>query len=628
MNGKFTKHSLFTVSIIGFSILSVVFSGCSQNARNDQETHSYDKVIFLVIDSLRYDHIHAHGYERETTPWMDELIGKSADFSFAISPSNVTTNSVPAYFTGKPVSHFFDPHAYPMWIPEEETTLAETFLEGGYETYIWSTNPHLKKKGFSQGFNHQFITTLTHHKRLTIEDIIRGMDREYKSSTKPEFHYIHTMDVHFPYLPPYPYDRAFADHSYERDVVKNGSPTNLKGELAYSTHPFLSEDNDISDEDVQFIKDIYDGTIRYTDDYVPKMLDALDYNPEKDLLIITADHGEQLFAHKWWDHSKLLFTQEIHVPLIVHSPDFPAHKIEGAVSLLDLYPTLCELLDLPKPEGLFGKSIVPALKGGTRVNGLVYSEARDIWEMGGAVMNDEYLYFFQADQTRLHPWKLWPFNQTLIDLKNDPECLEDLSGEQPERLAQMHKTLKVINPRWAPYAREILPSPKNGMKTSENKFDLENAAWLSSNLGSAELKNTKTLNSKGQGFALNALLENPDATYQLSFDYEVVKGGFELELLDALTGKSLWTYAVLKESDTPRKFSCRIHPGTIELKCVLRLNSEETEINFANPVFREIPFPKIVPKPADGVYNAGASEFEDTMTESEKQTLKSLGYFE
>jgi arylsulfatase A-like enzyme len=610
------------------TFLSIVVSGCSQNGQESDGVYSYDKVIFLVVDSLRYDHIHAHGYERETTPWMDELIGESADFSFAIAPSNVTTNSVPAYFTGKPVSHFFDPHAYPMWIPEEETTLAETFLEGGYETYIWSTNPHLRKKGFSQGFNHQFITTLTHHKRLTIEDIIRGMDREYESSTKPEFHYIHTMDVHFPYLPPYPYDRAFADHSYERDVVKNGSPTNLRGELAYSTHPFLSENNDITDEDVQFIKDIYDGTIRYTDDYVPKMLDALDYDPKTDLLIITADHGEQLFSHDWWDHSKLLFTQEIHVPLIVHSADFPAHTIEGAVSLLDLYPTLCDLLGLAKPEGLAGKSIVAALEGGEKVDGMVYSEARDIWEMGGAVMDDEYLYFFQADQSRLHPWTLWPFNQTLIDLKSDPECLNDLSDAQPEKLAEMHASLITMNPRWSPFTAEILESPKDHVALSENKFDLESAQWLTSNLGSTEVRDVTSLNSKGQGFELNAALEDPDATYELSFDYEVVKGGFELELFDGISGNSLWTYDVLKESDAPRALSCRIHPGTTQLKCVVRLLSEETEIRFANPEFKEIFFPKVDPLPADYVHNVGANEFEDTMTESERQTLKSLGYFE
>jgi len=621
------KTISFTVCITA----TLLLSGCAKHDQDDGETSSNRKVIFLVIDSLRYDHIHAHGYERETTPWLDEVISNSADFSFAISPSNVTTNSVPAYFTGKPVSHFFDPHEYPMWIPDEETTMAETFLEGGYETFAWSTNPHLKKKGFNQGFNHQFITTLTHHKRLTIEDIIRGIEREYIPSMKPEFHYIHTMDVHFPYLPPYPYDRAFADHSYERDVVKNGSPTNLKGELAYTNIPFLSEDNDITDEDVQFIKDIYDGTIRYTDDYVPKMLEALNYDPEKDLLIITADHGEQLFTHGWWDHSKLLFTQEIHVPLIVRGPDVLAHEINGAVSLLDLYPTLCELFDLPKPDGLFGKSLLPALKGENRVEGLVYSEARDIWEMGAAVMNDEYLYYFQADQSRLHPGKLWPFNQSLINLKNDPQCLNDLGNIEPEKLTEMHDALIQMNPRWVPFTQEVLKQDRTILDSSKNRFLLEGARWLSSNVGTQNapaLNQNTLLKSAGQGFELTAPLDEPDQTYELSFDYEVLEGGFQLELIDGVTGASLWTYDVLKVSDKPRYFRTRIHPNTTLLKCIIRLASNETELKIADPVFRKIPFPRITPLPADDVYNIKPGEFVDTLSESEKQTLESLGYVE
>lgn len=294
----------------------------------------------IVIDSLRYDHVNAHGYLHETTPNLNQLISESVSFDNAFAASNYTVLSVPAYFTGKPPSHFHDPHPPKFSIPSEEQTLAETLSEAGFDTFLWSSNLHLKTQGFPQGFTNRFTSYLQTRGIISIEGLIREIDVSYHPTGAPEFHYIHTMDVHFPYRPPHPFEDQFSSitHPYGGPVVQDGLPYDDLGAELKSNFPYYSETHDMELYDIRHLVRLYDATIRYTDFYLPQLLESLDYDPDNDLLILTADHGEQFYSHGWWGHQRLLLTQETHVPLIVKHPNFQAKRISNSVSLMDLYP--------------------------------------------------------------------------------------------------------------------------------------------------------------------------------------------------------------------------------------------------------------------------------------------------
>ena len=92
--------------LTGLLLMTIGLAGCDreESSRPDDQPR---KVILVVIDSLRYDHLNAFGYRRETAPFLAQLVEESVVFDLAISPSNYTGVSVPAYFTGKPLSHVF-----------------------------------------------------------------------------------------------------------------------------------------------------------------------------------------------------------------------------------------------------------------------------------------------------------------------------------------------------------------------------------------------------------------------------------------------------------------------------------------------------------------------------------------
>ncbi|MFP6597710.1 MAG: sulfatase-like hydrolase/transferase, partial [Candidatus Hydrogenedentota bacterium] len=197
--------------------------------------------------------------------------------------------------------------------------------DAGFDTFLWSANMHLKKRGFGQGFTNKTTHYLQTKGSISIEGMIRQIKDKYHSNGKPEFHYVHTMDVHFPYLPPHPFEWQFISRAtpYVRHISKTGVPLDDLGERIESSLPYYAETHDLEFDDNQHLKNLYDGSIRYTDHYLPELLETLNYDPNSDMLIITADHGEQFYLHGWWGHGRLLLPEEIHVPLIIKHPDFP-----------------------------------------------------------------------------------------------------------------------------------------------------------------------------------------------------------------------------------------------------------------------------------------------------------------
>jgi arylsulfatase A-like enzyme len=338
-------------------------------------------VLFILIDTLRADHLPIYGYSRQTAPNLTALARESIVFNRMYASTSWTAPSVATIFTSLyPEFHTVSDRTDVL--PSSVVTLSEILKVGGYKTFGVSANVNVSPIfGFSQGFEEFWVakqrdalrvTTLgavanqilgtRRLKRLlrekrevvpraeTITDIALKFASE--SRNEPFFAYVHYIDPHVPYAPPSPYDRAF-DYRSDSPLRSGGvDPQKLIGK---------GDDP----ERVAQILDQYDGEILYTDHQVARLLKGLKEMGVLDnaLVIITADHGEEFFEHGKLGHRETLYEEVIHVPFLMHWPGrIPkGRSYDGIAGLIDVLPTILDLLGMKPPPGIQGKSFAAQL---------------------------------------------------------------------------------------------------------------------------------------------------------------------------------------------------------------------------------------------------------------------------
>jgi arylsulfatase A-like enzyme len=156
------------------------------------------------------------------------------------------------------------------------------------------------------------------------------------------------MDVHSPYVSPAPFQEMFVQGPGQ-DRYCNGLPT-----------------RPVSAEDLAYTQGLYEGGIRYLDALVSELLEALERRGRlaRTFVVFVADHGDEFLEHGGFGHGDTLYRELLHVPLLLVGPGLPARDLEAPVSLIDLYPTLCELAGLAAPAQVQGRSLLPLLAAG------------------------------------------------------------------------------------------------------------------------------------------------------------------------------------------------------------------------------------------------------------------------
>jgi arylsulfatase A-like enzyme len=156
------------------------------------------------------------------------------------------------------------------------------------------------------------------------------------------FLFLHVFDPHWPYNSPESHRERFAprpvDISALLDLVKRGAPPR-------------------SDEDVRAMESLYDAEIAYTDGEVGRFLEELRKRGlyERSLIVLTADHGETFYEHGHWQHSRTLYDELLHVPLIVKFPGGePKGRASSIASHIDILPTVLAGLGLAERDDLRG----------------------------------------------------------------------------------------------------------------------------------------------------------------------------------------------------------------------------------------------------------------------------------
>jgi len=324
---------------------------------------------FLVIclDTVRADHLGCYGYTRPTSPTIDTLAAEGIRFAWTMSQAEATLPSHVSLFTSQlPSGHGVWNHEYEL--REESVVLAEVLREAGYRTAAFVDAGHLLGLfGFTQGFDvyHDRYKHLAGSVDLGIRwlDGLEGTDRF--------FLFVHGYDAHTPYAPWSTYRKDFVDPAYTGGFIPEvRTVTDITWKKKTDPHYEIPLDS----ADVRHMVDCYDAAIRWSDDQVARMIDALRKSGRLDStwIILLSDHGEEFMEHGSFLHEKLYHTIT-HVPLLVRPPDREdpgaprgtrGVVVNDVTALIDVFPTILELAKLSSPVPLEGTSLARYLSGG------------------------------------------------------------------------------------------------------------------------------------------------------------------------------------------------------------------------------------------------------------------------
>jgi arylsulfatase A-like enzyme len=416
--------------------------GCSDDP---PAVPSRPNVLLISIDSLRADHLRCYGYERETSPVLDRLAAEGARFSTVVSPTTWTLPAHATLFTGlPPEGHGLRSDATAL--SPAAVCLAEIFADADYATAAFVGGPFLRSMyGFDQGFDTYDDQTvmrplLDSHKGATSPELVglttRWLDGwDARAEDGPFFVFLHLWDVHFDYTPPPPYDTMFDPH-YAGDI------TGEDFELGSQIH------RDMDERDLAHVVALYDGEIRFTDEWVGRLLAHLESLGQLDetIVVVTSDHGEEFFDHGWKGHRKNLYDETLLVPLLIRHPETVAagRVVDEQVRLMDVPATVASLAGLPLPSG-FGARGGPPSTSPADLSPLITNSTGDSTAAatGAATGGDlERLAFsdlhgtWASVRTGTHKLVHRPggrARELLFDLMADPLEQANLENSTPER---------------------------------------------------------------------------------------------------------------------------------------------------------------------------------------------------
>lgn len=333
----------------------VLLAGCSRR----DEAVARPNVLVLLIDALRADHLSVYGYDRQTSPNLDRLALESVVFLRAYAQSPWTKPSVPTIFTSLyPIQHRVYEgermgragHLESDVLGQDCVTLAESLTDAGYRTGAFVNNAHLEEgQGVAQGFGvyHQGNQTAPEIHELFFEFLGAGDER-------PFFAYLHYLDVHWPFRPQPPYDEKFPVEGATLPLEAKRDWRGLRDRI----NDGLIE---LSNADREKMIARHDGGIAELDHQIGVLIEELRGRGllENTVILLTSDHGEELFDHGRVGHGGTLFEEVVRVPFLIRLPGGRrAGTEERAARLLDVFPTLASLAGGSLPPHVEGVDLL------------------------------------------------------------------------------------------------------------------------------------------------------------------------------------------------------------------------------------------------------------------------------
>ncbi|NLV06896.1 sulfatase [Haloarcula rubripromontorii] len=305
-------------------------------------------IVWITLDSVRADHTTLDGYGRDTTPTLSRLGDSGHAFTNCISHSKSTLPSSGAILTG------YAPSKNTLGIsgnvlPDTVPTIAERFGNLGYQTACLSRNSYVSNAtGLDRGFDRfQWLSSSTIHQAgpstllryllnikkhsaglttdtakhaspFLMNDMAKGWLDDFSNESDPFFFYLHYNEPHRPYYPPLSHMDQYTDGFSQSP--KNAAEFSL--DLHYNLKKTIADGCDLTEDEWEMVRAMYDSEISYTDKMVGRLVDYIQSLPlGETIIVITADHGELFGEYGLLSHNFVLHDAVTRVPLVINGLD-------------------------------------------------------------------------------------------------------------------------------------------------------------------------------------------------------------------------------------------------------------------------------------------------------------------
>ena len=442
MNDSHDTHRWPLRPALALALLAPLF-GCGGEA-----APSTPNVILITLDTVRADFLSCYGSTSGETPAVDALAKDGVLFERTVSSSGLTPASHATILTGK----FQYNHGLRVLaagsgyrLDADHETLSTAFKAAGYHTgAIHSAFPVSAHFGFDRGFDDFDSFDAKIEKKKGDDKVgwnVRKFQRRSEKTTEravrwlqsaaqrdePFFLWLHYWDPHDPVnLPP--------DADYQRLRYDPGT-------------------GDLQDPKTQE----YAVEVRWQDENIAELLSAIESAGlnESTIIALTADHGQGLAdgmeLHRWSNH-RMLYREQVHVPLIVKGPGVPSGKrVMDQVRTADIAPTLLELAGLPPFEqNVDGVSLVSRIGGASPGDLVAYGEQINGYDhnsgLGKFRPDAAFMYMVSDGEWKLIFKPHLPGTSELFHVGVDPRETRNVIGENPDVVVRLLGDLAERNP--------------------------------------------------------------------------------------------------------------------------------------------------------------------------------------
>ena len=304
-------------------------------------------LLVITLDTTRADRLGTYGYAAAQTPTLDRLAREGVLFEQANTSAPITLPAHSTIFTGRfPPSHGVRDNGG-FYLDPAQVTLAELLQAQRVRTGAFVAAYVLDAKwGLNQGFDTYFDNfDLSKYRGISLGNIQRPANEVVDEALKwldtargsRFFGWLHLYDPHTPYEAPEPYAGRFRDRPYDAEIA-------------------------------------------FTDAQVGRVVAYLESHDllDRTVVVVVGDHGESLGDHGEEAHGFFIYESVTRVPFIIRAPhrDMQARRVADPVRTVDLAPTVLDLLGIPTPESVEGRTLVPLMTGERRELGVeAYAEA-------------------------------------------------------------------------------------------------------------------------------------------------------------------------------------------------------------------------------------------------------------
>lgn len=346
-------------------------------------------VVLVTIDALRADHVSSYGYARKTTPAIDALAARGVRFTHAYCPTPHTSYSVASMMTGKYVRPLLA-----MGARDDAETWPLLLRRYGYRTAafyppaVFFIDAHKFQTMQREGLGFEY-----RKEEFAGEELRRAQIERYLAEAprdKPLFLWVHLFEPHEPYE-------------------------------MHAAHPFQGDET----------RDAYDSEIAAADALVGDVVRLVEARRPGAVMMVSADHGEELGDHGGRYHGTTVYEEQVRVPLVVVAPGLAPRVVTAPVQTIDLLPTTLAALDVPRPARLRGRDLGPLLVGKAAPDdeGLAFAET------------DEQTLVARGSDRLVCARKIGAC--TLFDVAKDPGQKAPVT-DRPDRVAELRKLTAAI----------------------------------------------------------------------------------------------------------------------------------------------------------------------------------------